>query len=154
MVDTTFLGKGLKFPFQFTQGTGGTLDSVSTTISEGVEHISQAIVQIIKTRIGERVMRRSFGSNLGDLVFEPNDPAIIAEILDEIKTAIRLYEPRVILPVNGLKIVGGSKETGRVEIQVKFTIIGSNVEGNFVYPFYLQTPGGGVNPTGLISSQS
>jgi len=154
MVDTTFLGKGLKYPLQFTLGTGGIKDSISTTISEGVAHVTQAIIQILRTRVGERVMRRSFGSNLHDIVFSPNDRALIADLLDEVRTPLRRHEPRIIIPPEGIKIVGQNVREGRVDIGVKFQIIGSNIEENLVFPFYLQISDGGIIPTGLIESQS
>ena len=73
-----FLGRGLKFPFRFQRRSGGA--QVSSATSTEHEHIHESIIQILGSRPGERFMRPEFGSRLKDLVFEPNDEPLWAQV--------------------------------------------------------------------------
>lgn len=48
-------------------------DQGDIAIVADAEAVGQSIQNIISTMIGERVMRRDFGSLIGDLLFEPID---------------------------------------------------------------------------------
>ena len=69
-----FLGKGLKYPFQFHSVSGAT--EVSVARSREHEHIRESILQILGTRPGERFLNPEFGSRLNNLVFERNDEVL------------------------------------------------------------------------------
>lgn len=137
-VTPDILGRGWRFPFAITGRKGGTGTSPTVSESEGVEHIRQSIQQILGTPIGSRVVRRDFGSRLQSVVFEPNDPTIAVEVEHYVREAIERWEKRVVLgPVT---VVHSERELGRVEIGIQFRIIQTQVEGNMVFPYYLQTP--------------
>jgi len=65
--------------------------------------VRQSIISILTTRPGERVMRPEFGSNLWELLFEPMDDTTEDRLNDAVSTAIRRWEPRVIL--QGVKLI-------------------------------------------------
>jgi len=132
---TDFLGRGLKFPFQFTQRTGGVFVGTSASASEQISHINESLYQILGTLIGSRVIRRDFGSQIKGIVFEPNDPILDTMFDYMIRHAINDWEPRVIVgPIN---IDRSFWKEGRIEIDIFFTIIKTNVSGNYVYPHFL-----------------
>ena len=56
-----------------------------------------AILQILNTRRGERVMFPEFGSDIGPLLWEPNDPFLQQQVRYELSQALALWEPRVAL---------------------------------------------------------
>jgi len=60
-----FIGKGLKFPIKVNPRGG-------LSSSEGPERIQDAIWLIVKTGLGERLMRPQFGSGVDSFVFQPN----------------------------------------------------------------------------------
>lgn len=60
-----------------------------------MDHIRQSIQDILLTRIGERIMRREYGSWLFYLVDAPMDPVTIMDIYAASIGAIRRWEPRV-----------------------------------------------------------
>ena len=60
----------------------------------GAELVKSDLLYHMFTKKGERVMMPDFGTNLQDLVFEPNDPITRTQILNEIQAVID-QDPRV-----------------------------------------------------------
>ena len=94
----TFLGQGLRFPFRFSERTGGTEES-----SE-LDRIRESIIQILETRPGERFMRPEFGARVKDLAFEQNDAVLRGLLRFHITDAIKRWERRVGSPMCPLTI--------------------------------------------------
>ncbi|MEM6406278.1 MAG: GPW/gp25 family protein [Pseudomonadota bacterium] len=63
----------------------------------GAAAIDQSIYIILKTRINERLLDKTFGSNLDTYVFEPIDNMLLADIREEVADAIETHEPRIAL---------------------------------------------------------
>ena len=57
-------------------------------------HVVQSILVILSTRIGDRVMRRSFGSAVPGLLGRNLVPATLLRFYTAIAIAIELWEPR------------------------------------------------------------
>jgi phage baseplate assembly protein W len=57
-------------------------------------HVVQSILVILSTRIGDRVMRRSFGSAIPGLLGRNLVPATLLRFYTAIAIAIELWEPR------------------------------------------------------------
>lgn len=64
-------------------------------IVEEIDEIFMAILQILNTRRGERVMFPEFGSDIGPLLWEPNDPFLQQQVRHELSQALAVWEPRV-----------------------------------------------------------
>jgi phage baseplate assembly protein W len=62
---------------------------------EGDESIRQAIIMLLSTRPGERVMRPAYGSNLHRLVFAPNNDTTAGLAMHYVRQALQRWEPRV-----------------------------------------------------------
>lgn len=62
---------------------------------EGAAHIAQSIRDILTTRLGTRVERRDYGSELLDLIDTPINPATPALLRAATAGAIGKWEPRV-----------------------------------------------------------
>jgi uncharacterized protein len=60
----------------------------------GWPHVVQSLGVIFSTRIGERVMRRWFGSAVPGLLGENLTPATFLRFFSAIYAAVELYEPR------------------------------------------------------------
>lgn len=136
-VKKKFLGAGLKFPFSISPG-GASKSGLD--ISDEEQHVNESIFQILATRLGERVMRRDFGSRLQEIPFEPTDDATISLIKHFVIDSLRKWERRV--EVNDIDIEVRPKE-GRIEVKLSIRYIKTNRVGNFVYPFFLA--GGAVS---------
>lgn len=144
-----FLGRGFSHPFRFTSG-GAVKPSTGSSTSEGIEHVKQALIQLYHTNIGERVILRDYGSDLGALVFHPQDEFLISSLLDKIKESTRKWEKRVI--VNSLDVLQMNPSDGKIVISVNFTIIKTNVTGNLVFPYYVSDAN--RNTIGVVDAQS
>lgn len=129
-----FLGRGWAFPPQF--GRGGT--TVATV--DGARDIEQGLYVLLATRVGERVMREQFGSELYRSQFEPITAGLLNTIHDTVVRAIVRYEARVdLLNVS----VEQSEETrGLLLIAIIYQIRGTNSRFNMVYPFYVEEGNG------------
>ena len=64
---------------------------------EDEQLIKNDLLQLLLTVPGERVMRPTFGVNLRDVVFEPNDTSTVSSLEQEIRSSIEEYEQRVIV---------------------------------------------------------
>ena len=61
----------IKYPFQFD-------NSVHTAVTDDNSHIRELIEEVLFTIPGERVNRPTFGTNLMQLVFQPNSSELAA----------------------------------------------------------------------------
>ena len=131
-----FLGKGIRFPLRFQSISGGT--EISTATSQAHEHIRESIIQILGTRLGERIMNPEFGSRLPELVFEQNDSVLRGLIRHYVIAAIERWEKRIVV----IDVTFDEpSDVNSLLVRIAYRIIQSQVEGNIVYPFHreLQT---------------
>lgn len=122
------LGTGWQFPVK-TDDTG----SIAVSVAE--EDVEEAIWIILGTAKGERVMRPEFGCGIHDFVFATIDTGTLTDIRSSVREALRKWEPRIEL----LNVDVSSEEIdrGKLLISVDYRIRQTNVEGNLVYPFYI-----------------
>lgn len=90
MDQARILGRGISFPPRL--GPDGRL-----AWSDGEDNIREAVRVILLTRLGERVMLPRFGSGLDTFLFEPNTIATRHQITERIETALRQWEPRIVV---------------------------------------------------------
>lgn len=62
-----------------------------------VASIRQMIEVILRTAPGEQLMRPAFGAGAAAMLHAPNDLATRAALHDSIRTALKLYEPRIVV---------------------------------------------------------
>jgi phage baseplate assembly protein W len=62
---------------------------------EGGSSVRQAILMLLATRPGERVMRPHYGCHLWRLVFSPNDDTTAGLAIHYVRRAIERWEPRI-----------------------------------------------------------
>lgn len=111
---------GISFPFR-TEGSGLPAQAL------GVEVVRSALIVLLKTRKGSRVMRPTLGTNIHLLLFEDVGPALSALIQREIILAVSDWLPQVnILFVDVVEIPNG------VEVNVQYEIQGVQDETGFI----------------------
>ena len=75
---------------------GLTLSSLGgVTMVDDLESVSQAILLLLTTSPGERVMRPEYGCQLFRLVFSPNDETTAGLAMHYVRQALERWEPRV-----------------------------------------------------------
>ena len=122
-----FLGIGWSFPIQPGQNS-------EVALSAFEEDIRQAILIILGTAQGERVMRPDFGAGLHRLVFEPISTATIERVRLQVEEALITWEPRI--DNIGVEVTADPPQ-GRLLIDVRYRVRATNTFYNLVYPFYL-----------------
>ena len=85
-------------------------------------------------------MRPRFGTNARDSVFAPGSTTNLHALETSIADAVRDHEPRVRL--DGVVATPDPYEPERVDIEVTYTVRRSNTRASFVFPYYLERPGG------------
>lgn len=127
--DAAFLGTGWSFPPTFDNGVA------AVELTSGVVDICNSLKIIFTTALGERLMNPAFGCNLDEMVHEPMNASRIAYLQNLIRTAILYHEPRI--DADRIEVVSNDLE-GKLDIEISFTIRGTNSRFNFVYPFYMK----------------
>ena len=101
----------------------------------GPEKVRQAILTLLDTDPGERVMRPTFGCGLRRYLMAPNNPGTRADIEREITTSIALWEPRVKLVDVAVNPTG---DRSMVQIEIQYAHVLDGRQDILVYPFYLE----------------
>jgi phage baseplate assembly protein W len=124
------IGKGWTFPVGV-DGRGGIALAADTT------DIDQAIVAILSTGIGQRVMRPDFGCKIHDLAFAPINAQTLGLVQRYVEEAIGWWEPRV--DVVDVEVTTDSfmRAVGKLIINIRYRVKSTQDERSLVYPFYL-----------------
>lgn len=128
-MEKDFLGTGWKFPVNV-DATG------KIAMSSYEEDIKEAILIIIKTSKGERIMRPDFGCSIHELVFSEINTATLTLIENSIRDAIAEWEPRV--EVEKVEIIPDKTHEGKILINIEYRVRKTNNRFNLVYPYYLK----------------
>jgi uncharacterized protein len=125
----TFLGTGLNFPLR--ADARGQVKLVT-----GVEDIEQSIRIILGTRLGERVMRPTFGCRAHELLFEPRSAATSSLMQEYVYQALRMWEPRI--EVQSVNVNADETNPGALLAEVEYSIKATHDTRSIVYPFFIE----------------
>ncbi len=137
-----WLGRGWAFPVVIDVRTG------SFALAEYEADIRQAIIVILRTAPGERVMRPDFGCGIHELVFETIESTTITRIQTVVEAALVKYEARI--EVIDVEVNPLRAEDGELLIELEYRVRRTNQIRNLVYPFYFRE--GGANPASVGTS--
>jgi len=126
---SSFLGRGWAFPV----ARSGVGDVAAT---EDEEDVRQAILLILETAKGERVMRPDFGCGIHRLVFEPISAVIKTLARKEVEDALVTWEPRI--DVKSVSVAEDRRIRGGLLIDIRYAVRTTNTFYNLVFPFHLQ----------------
>ena len=124
-----FLGRGWSFPVGLSDSTGG------ISMSEKEQDIKEAILIILTTAKGERIMRPDFGCGIHGFVFSVMNAAMLTLMEQSVREALERWEPRI--SVQNVKARYEPSPGNRCMIDIDYTIRETNDSYNIVYPFYL-----------------
>jgi len=123
------LGRGWSFPVE--PDASGSLGYAADE-----PKVQQAILIILGTAQGERVMRPEFGSRLRELVFAPLNSSTKSLVAGTITDALVKWEPRIdVLSVTAQE---QSSDDGTLVVNIQYRVRATNSVFNLVYPFYLR----------------
>ena len=124
-----FLGRGWKYPVEIDRMGG-------VAPADADDLIIQAIVIILGTAPGERVMRPGFGCELHELLYAPNTLATAGLARHYVEEALAKWEPRI--KDVEVESAPSHEEPNRLDVSIRFRVRSTNVSRNLVYPFYLR----------------
>lgn len=129
-----FLGTGLKFP------VGLNDDNVFELVSYE-DDIKEAILIILQTAPGERVMRPEFGCGINEYAFSVINISNLVQIENEVKRSLTLFEPRIVIESIKASVESDENGSGFIRVNIDYAVKASNGRHNIVYPFYLSEKG-------------
>ena len=102
--------------------TSGIRISSTGGIDMVAEHaaVRQAVLLLLTTVPGERVMRPDYGCELQQLVFSPNDATTHGLAIYYVEQALRRWEPRV--DIVRLDAVANQGDPGRMDIFIEYRV--------------------------------
>jgi uncharacterized protein len=86
----------------------------------GEQTVRQALLLLLSTRPGERILRPEYGCDLHRLVFEPNDETTAGVVLHHVRRAIERWEPRV--EILDLDAGPDPEEPGRLDVVLEYRV--------------------------------
>jgi uncharacterized protein len=125
----SFLGRGFGFPVA-ASGSG------SMVMVRDEEDIRQAMLLILETEKGERLMRPDFGVGLRRLMFRPLNTATKALVQKEITDALVEWEPRI--DVESVIAREDRAREGVLLVSIRYAVRATNTFYNLVFPFYMK----------------
>lgn len=96
--------------------------------------IEQAIIMILLTPKGQRVMRPEFGCRIHDLIFAPNDSTTAGLAAYYVEEALAMWEPRI--QVQDVRVGPDPLSTERMLIAIQYLIKATHDSRSLVFPFY------------------
>jgi Bacteriophage baseplate protein W len=103
-------------------------------LSRREQDIEQAILLILLTPKGQRVMRPEFGCQIHDLIFAPNDANTAGLATFYVEEALAMWEPRIrVIDVNAQS---DEENPARLLITISYEVKATYDQRSLVFPFY------------------
>jgi phage baseplate assembly protein W len=83
--------------------------------------IKKSVMNLVKTRVGERFFNNLLGTDLKDALFDLGSPALAMSLKTEIETLLENFEPRVAEPRIDVQFKTDSNE---LRIRIQYDIVG------------------------------
>jgi hypothetical protein len=104
-------------------------------MNDGIEHVTEAMTILLRTAIGSRAMRPTFGAGIDRYAFEPRTADACYRLADDVRRALMLGEPRLI--VDNVRAMPASDADDRVDVTIDYRIDRHRRSDSLVIPFYL-----------------
>ena len=126
-VKSDFIGAGWAFPV-------GVDARGRIALSRRERDIEEAMLMILLTPKGQRIMRPEFGCQIHDLVFAPNDATTAGLALYYTREALAMWEPRIRV----LDVLAAPDPDGpaRLLIEIHYEVKATYDKRSLVFPFY------------------
>ena len=128
------VGRGWAFPPRWNRlpvirGAG----PVHLDTNDGIEHVEEAMVILLRTGMGSRVMRPDLGAGVDRYVFESRTGDVCHRLADDVRRALLLGEPRVI--VDAVTAVPAGSAEDRIDVTIEYRIDRHRRPNSLVVPF-------------------
>ncbi len=142
------VGQGWAFPPRWTAaGDGVAGDGVAgagaavprLVLSAGARRIREAIEVLLRTPLGSRVMRPDVGVGIDRFGFEPRTAEACHRLADDVRRALALGEPRII--VDSVEAAPAGAAADRIDVTIEYRIDRHRRPESMVVPFYVAGAG-------------
>jgi phage baseplate assembly protein W len=86
--------------------------------------IKRSVINLVRTRVGERFFNPLLGSKVDNYFFELADFTIVEPLRDEIRNVINNFEPRVVLRDVDIDLY---PEDNSMDVSINYDIVGLSV---------------------------
>lgn len=117
--------RGAALPFRIDPTSGGVV------MASDRDKLAMNLRAILATRLGERPLLRSFGSNAHALLQEANDPALGRLLTKQIQEALLSWERRVIVIDSRIT---QDREAGELQLELRYRYVDTPVEEELAIP--------------------
>ncbi|MFC4639752.1 GPW/gp25 family protein [Deinococcus hohokamensis] len=124
---TNVLGSGVAFP-------PGLNARGQVAMVSGEQAVTQAVLMLLMTARGQRVMRPEYGCRIHELVFAPGDATTLGLASYYVDEALRRWEPRI--EVDHVQARLDPQHTARIIVDIRYRLKGSPEPRSLVFPFY------------------
>ena len=83
--------------------------------------IKKSVINLVRTRIGERFFNNLLGTSVDNSLFELNGLEVSTVLDEEIKTVLSNFEPRIV--VNDV-IVESMEDSNELNVKISYDIVG------------------------------
>jgi len=83
--------------------------------------IKKSVINLVRTRIGERFFNPILGTNISDSMFELQTPELANNLELEITTLLKNFEPRI---RNASSLVTYPRDSNDLNIRISYDIVG------------------------------
>jgi len=99
------------------------------------DSVRQAILLILSTATGERVMHPEYGCDLDQLVFMKNDETLLGLAIHLVRKALERWEPRI--EIKKLDAEFNKNEPGRMDILLDYRVRNTSSVDSLMVPINL-----------------
>ncbi|MEH1885079.1 GPW/gp25 family protein [Nostoc sp.] len=129
--ERAYLGTGWAYPLHLSVQGG-------IQLSREDQKVKESIWIILRTGVGERVYRPTFGSRLSELAFAPLNSNTLLQIRLYVLEALEVWEPRITIDE---VVTDPDPVRGRVDIIINYRLKDGPDIYSFIYPYYLVSAG-------------
>lgn len=131
------VGRGWAFPPRWAAPArpGGGTGPALVAMNAGTTHVEEAMVLALRTALGSRALRPGFGAGVDRYVFEPRTADACHRLADDVRRALVLGEPRVL--VDAVEAVPAGDADDQVLVTIDYRIDRHRRPASLVVPFYL-----------------
>lgn len=86
--------------------------------------IKRSVINLVRTKIGERFFNSLLGSQVENYLFELANPNIVEPLEAEIRTLLQNFEPRVIVRLVSVIL---APEDNELDVSITYDIVGISV---------------------------
>ena len=83
--------------------------------------IKKSVINLVRTRIGERFFNNLLGTSVDNSLFELNGPEVSTILDEEIKTVLSNFEPRIVVKD---VMVESMEDLNELNVKISYDIVG------------------------------